>query len=95
MGKGETALDALQILARDLVAHNMSLLAVVQLLSSTSLVNTNHGHTNRPGRLSDTQTKVPIVGIYISSLLESLDDLNDGLQEVILEFSLLKLAKQL
>jgi hypothetical protein len=71
----------------------MSLLAVVQLLSSTSLVNTNHGHTNRPGRLSDTQTKVSVVGVHVSSLLESLDDLNDRLQDVVVEFSLLKLAK--
>ena len=95
MRKGETALDTLQILARDLVAHNMTLLAVVQLLSSASLVDTNHGHTNRPGCLSDTQTKVSVVGVHVSSLLESLDDFNDGLQDVVVEFSLLKLAKQL
>lgn len=58
-------------------------------------MDTHHGDTNGPSRLSDAQTKVSVIGIHISSLLESLDDLNDGLQDIVIKLSLLKLAKQL
>lgn len=47
--KAQAAFDALQILARNLIAENMGLLiALVELFSRGSLVDTNHGHTNGP-----------------------------------------------
>lgn len=55
MRKGQTALDALEILARHLVAHDVSLFAIVQLLAGTTLVDTHHGDTDGPGRLSDAE----------------------------------------
>jgi hypothetical protein len=48
--KAQTPLDALQIFARYLIAHDMSRVFVVlmELLASRTLVNTNHGDSDRP-----------------------------------------------
>lgn len=53
MGETETALDALQKLARDLVTHDMRLtfIAFVQFLARRALVNTYHGDADRPGSI--------------------------------------------
>src|SRR4051812_4538360 len=61
LSKRQTPLDALQILPRDLAAHDMPPLTAMKLLSSTTLVDTHHGDTNRPGRLADAQPQIPII----------------------------------
>ena len=52
----QTPLDALQVLPRNFVAHHMAFLAIVKLLTSATLVDTNHGHTNRPRCFANTET---------------------------------------
>lgn len=93
--KGEAALDALQELARDLVAHDMALCAVVELLARAALVDAHHGHADGPRRLADAQAQVAVVGVDIAALLEGLDDLDDGLDERVVEVSGLELSEQL
>lgn len=46
----QASLDGLQELSRDFIAHDMCSILVVrmQLLTCGSLVDTNHGDTNRP-----------------------------------------------
>lgn len=53
MGETETALDALQKLARDLVAHDVCLafIAFVQFLARRALVDPYHGNANGPGSI--------------------------------------------
>lgn len=49
LGKAQAALDTLQVFPRDLVTQNVRLLvALMQLLSRGSLVNTHHGYTDGP-----------------------------------------------
>jgi hypothetical protein len=51
--EAQAALDTLQIFSSDLVTQNVRLLvALVQLLSRGSLVNTHHGHTDGPGSIT-------------------------------------------
>lgn len=77
MGKGKAALYTLQVLARDLITHDVTFLSVVKLLSRTSLVNTNHGYADGPCRLSDAESKIAVIRIDVSALLEGLDYLHD------------------
>jgi hypothetical protein len=93
--KGETTLDALQILACDLITHDMAFLSIMKLLASTALVDTNHGNTDGPRRLANTQTQVSIIGIDIATLLKSLDNLYDRLENIVVELTLFKLAEKL
>lgn len=79
LGKGEAALYTLEELARDLVAHDMALLAVVELLTSASFVDTHHGDSDGPRCLSDTKAQVAVVGVDVPPLLERFDDLDDRL----------------
>lgn len=58
----------------------MTLFAIMQLLSRTSLVNTNHGDTDGPGSLADAQAQVAVVGVDVAALLQCLDNLDNGLQ---------------
>lgn len=95
MRKGETTLDALQILACNLITHNMAFLSIVKLLASTALVDTNHGNTNGPCCLANTQTQVSIVGIDVTTLLKSLDNLYDRLENIVVELTLFKFAEKL
>jgi hypothetical protein len=51
----------------------------MKLLPCATLVDANHGNSNRPGSLTDTESEVSVVGVNVAALLESLDDLDDGL----------------
>lgn len=53
----------------------------MQLLASTTLVDTHHGDTDGPSRLADAEAEVAVVGVDVAALLEGLDDFNDGLEE--------------
>jgi hypothetical protein len=57
----------------------VTLLSVMKLLPCATLVDANHGNSNRPGSLTDTESEVSVVGVNVAALLESLDDLDDGL----------------
>lgn len=91
--EGETPLYALQELSRNLVSHDVTLLSVMKLLARASLVDTNHGHTDGPCSLANTKSEIAVVCVDIPSLLESLDDLYDWLQQGILEITLLEFAE--
>jgi hypothetical protein len=93
--KGKTALDALQILPRHLVAHDVTLFAVVQFLARTSLVDTHHGDSDGPGGLADAEAEVAVVGVDVAALLEGLDDFDDGLEEGVVEVAGFELAEEL
>lgn len=95
LGKGKTALDALQNLARNLITHDVTLLAVVQLLASTSLVDTNHGHANGPGGLADTQTEIVVIGVDVASFLKGLHDLHHRYEEGVVHVVGFEFAKEL
>lgn len=73
----------------------MSLLPTMQLLTRSTLMDTNHRNTNRPRGRSDAQAQIPIVGIDVTAFLEGPDDLDDGDEEGVLHIALLKFAKQL
>lgn len=93
--KCQAPLDALQILSRHLVAHDMALLAVMQLLASTPLVDTHHGNTDRPSRLSNAQPQITVVGVHIPPFLGRLHDLHYRLEYTLVEVSLLELPEEL
>jgi hypothetical protein len=73
----------------------MALIALMQLLSSTTLVDTNHGDSDGPGRLANTKTKVPIVRIDVAAFLRRLNNLYDWLQDTFIEIAFLKFAEEL
>jgi hypothetical protein len=58
-------------------------------------VNTNHGDTNRPRCVSNTQTQISIIGIHIAALLESLDNFYNRLENIVVKLSLFEFAKKL
>jgi hypothetical protein len=91
--KAQTSLDALQELPRDLVSHDMTLVTLMQFLSSTTLVDTNHGNSNWPRCLSNTQTQISIVGVDISPLLSCFDDLDNRFQDPLVYIAFLKFSK--
>lgn len=71
------------------------IVALVQLLARTPLVDTHHGDADGPCCLADTQAEIAIVGIDISTFLCCFDDLDDGFEDAFVEISFLELAKQL
>lgn len=71
----------------------MALFSVVELLPRASLVDAHHGNTNRPRGLADAQAEVVIVGVDIAPLLESLDYLNDGFDEGVVEIAGFEFSK--
>lgn len=93
--KGQAALDALQVLARGLVAHDMALFAVVQLLAGATLVDTDHGDADGPGGFTDAEAQVTVVCVDVAALLEGLDDFDDGLEEGVVEVAGFELAEEL
>lgn len=93
--KGEAPLDALEVLSRDLVTHDMALFAVVKLLASATLVDTHHGDANGPGGLANRQPQVPVIGVDVAPLLRRLDNLDNGFEEIVGKVALFELAEQL
>ena len=95
LGKGKTPLDALQKLARDLIAHDVAFGSAMQLFASASLVNANHGYANGPCGFADAEAEVVVIGIDVAPLLESLDDLYDGFDERVIQVAGFKFSKEL
>lgn len=93
--KSEAPLDALQVLAGDFVAHDVALFAVVQLLPRASLVDAHHCDADGPGRLADAQAQVAVVRVDIATLLEGLDDLDDGLEDGVVNVVLFEFSEEL
>lgn len=56
LSETQASLNALQELSCNLITHHMSLITLMQLLSRTTLVNTNHSDTNRPSSFPDTKS---------------------------------------
>ena len=67
--ESQTSLYTLQELSRNLITHNMTFLAIVKFLSSTTLVNTNHSNSNGPSGFSNAEAKIPVICINIASFL--------------------------
>ena len=93
--KRKTPLDALQKLARHLVAHDMAPLTRVQLLARASLVDTHHGHADGPRRLADAEPEVAVVGVDVAPFLRRLDDFDDGFEDGVFEFAFFELFEEL
>ena len=58
-------------------------------------MDTNHGHTDRPGGFSDTEAKVAIIGVDIAALLKGLDDFHHRLEDGIVKIVLFKFSEEL
>lgn len=95
LGKGETALDALEELARHLVTHDVALFAAVELLAGAALVDADHGDANGPGGLANAQAQIAVVGVDVAPLLQGLYDFDDGLDERVVEVAGFELAEEL
>lgn len=67
----------------------------MQLLSSTTFVDTNHSNSNRPSSFTNTESKIPIVGIDVAPFLGCFDDFDDRFQDALVEITLLKFAEKL
>lgn len=93
--KSEEALDALQVFARDLVAHDVPALAVVQLLAGAALVDADHGDADGPGGLADGEAEVAVVCVDITAFLCGFDDFDNGREEVVVEVVLFEFAEEL
>ena len=65
----------------------------MQLLPGTPLVDTNHGNTNGPGGLANTQAEIAVVGVDVSAFLGSLDDLYYRLKNTFVETPFFKFAE--
>lgn len=73
----------------------MSLLAIVQFLTSTALVDAHHGNTNRPRRLSNAQPQISIIGVHIPPLLRRLNNLHYRLEDTLVEVGLFEFPEEL
>ncbi len=91
----QAALDALEVLSGDLVAHDVAALAVVQLLARAALVDAHHGHADGPRRLADAQPEVPVVGVDVPPLLRRPHDLHHRVQDRVVQVALFELAEEL
>jgi hypothetical protein len=73
----------------------MAFLSIMKLLASATLVDTNHGNTDGPCCLAYTQTQVSIIGIDVTTLLKSLNNLYNRFENIVVELALFKLAEKL
>lgn len=73
----------------------MSLVTLVELLSSTTLVNTNHSNSNGPSRFADTESEISIIGIDIAAFLGCFDDFNYRFQNAFVDIAFLEFAEEL
>ena len=61
----QESLDALQVLPLCLIVHHVGDLAREYAGTATPLVDTHHGHTDRPWRITDRQLQVLVMCPYI------------------------------
>lgn len=94
--KTQTPLDTLQELPRHLIAHDMRrpLIALMQLLPRTALMDPHHRHANRPRRLADTQGQIPVVRIHVPALLRRAHNLHHRLQDPVFQRPFLEASEE-
>lgn len=71
----------------------MSLVTLMQFLSSTTLVDTDHSNANGPRSFPDAESQITIIGIHISPLLGRFDDFNNRLQQAFIDIAFLEFAE--
>lgn len=86
MRRTDQSLEALDVLARRLVVKNVSDVVAENLFSSRTLVDTNHGDSDRPRCISDRQSQVGVVCLEILANLEVVRDFCDREKDVWCEF---------
>jgi hypothetical protein len=73
----------------------MALITLMQLLSRTTLVDTNHGNSNGPGSFTDTKAKIAVVCIDIAAFLGCFDNFDNGFEDAFVNVACFEFAEEL
>ena len=74
----DQSLETLNVFPARLVVENMSDITSKDFLPSRTLVNTDHGDSDWPRRVSNRQSEVGVVGAEVFSNLHVVRDFGDG-----------------
>jgi len=73
----------------------MSLVTLMQLLSSTTFVDTDHSNSNRPCSFANTEPKIPIVGIDVTPFLGGFDNFDNRFKHTFIKVALFEFSEEL